>query len=133
MAEKNIDCVISISDNRMFRNAGDSYAVNDFAEKNGVKLLYTRQQYYNSLDKYSNFLLKNVSAILNQFYSIQNSIKAKETQIDKAKLGGWNGMPPFGYNLVNSHLEINEEEAPVVKLIFSMYLDGQGLLLCLWQ
>ena len=126
MAEKNIDCVVSISDDRMFRNAGDSYAVNDFAEKNGVKLLYTRQQYYNSLDKYSNFLLKNVSAILNQLYSIQNSIKAKETQIDKAKLGGWNGMPPFGYNLVNSHLEINEEEAPVVKLIFSMYLDGQG-------
>ena len=126
IAEKDIDCVIAISDDRMFRNAGDSYAVNTFAEENGVKLLYTRQQHYNDLDRYSGFLLKNVSAIMNQLYSIQNSIKAKDTQIDKAKRGGWNGLNPFGYNLVNSHLEINEEEASIIKLIFSMYLNGQG-------
>ena len=126
IADKDIDCVIAISDDRMFRNAGDSYAVNTFAEENGVKLLYTRQQHYNDLDRYSGFLLKNVSAIMNQLYSIQNSIKAKDTQIDKAKRGGWNGLNPYGYNLVNSHLEINEEEASVIKLIFSMYLNGQG-------
>lgn len=55
IAEKDIDCVIAISDDRMFRNAGDSYAVNTFAEENGVKLLYTRQQHYNDLDRYSGF------------------------------------------------------------------------------
>ena len=126
IAEKDVDYVISISDDRMFRNVEDSIAVNNFASNNGVKLIYTRQQYFNNLDPYSSFLVQNVSSIMNQLYSMQFSVKVKKGQINKVKKGGWNGVAPYGYKLVNSHLEINEEQASVIKLIFSMYLDGQG-------
>ena len=55
---KDIDCVIAISDDRMFRNAEDSIVVNNFADKNGVKLIYTRQIHYLNMDPYSSFITK---------------------------------------------------------------------------
>lgn len=123
---KDVDCVICISDDRMFRNAEDSIIVNNFALKNNVKLIYTRQQYYDKMDSFSSFLVQNINAIMNQAYSMQFSLKVKKGLINKIKKGEWNGKSPFGYDLVDSHLVINEEEANVVKLVFSMYLDNKG-------
>ena len=75
---KDIDAVISISDDRMFRNAEDSIIVNNFALKNNVKLIYTRQQYYDKMDSFSSFLVQNINAIMNQAYSMQFSLKVKK-------------------------------------------------------
>ena len=41
--DKDIDCIVSISDDRMFRNLEDSISVNNICQKNNVKLVYTRQ------------------------------------------------------------------------------------------
>ena len=67
---KDIDCVIAISDDRMFRNAEDSIVVNNFALKNNVKLIYTRQQHFGNMDPFSGFVMQNFSAIMNQAYSM---------------------------------------------------------------
>ena len=41
---------------------------------------------------------------------------------EKARQGGWNGgFAPYGYNLVNGELEVAEDEAEAIKLIFEMY------------
>lgn len=123
---KDVDCVIAISDDRMFRNAEDSIIVNNFALKNNVKLVYTRQQYFNNMDPFSSFLVQNFNAIMNQAYSMQFSLKVKKGLINKIKKGEWNGKSPFGYDLVDSHLVVNEEESNIVKLVFNMYLDNKG-------
>ena len=123
---KDIDCVIAISDDRMFRNAEDSIVVNNFALKNNVKLIYTRQQHFGNMDPFSGFVMQNFSAIMNQAYSMQFSLKVKKGLLNKVKKGEWNGKSPYGYDLVNSHLQVNEEEANVVRLIFDMYLDSKG-------
>ena len=34
---------------------------------------------------------------------------------------------PFGYNLVNGKLEINTDEAPIIRLIFDRYLQGHSM------
>ena len=34
---------------------------------------------------------------------------------------------PFGYNLVNGKLEINPDEAPIIRLIFDRYLQGYNM------
>ena len=123
---KDIDCVIAISDDRMFRSTEDSIVVNNFADKNGVKLIYTRQIHYLNMDPYSNFVTKNFSAMMNEAYSLQYSLKVKRGLMNKVKKGEWNGKSPYGYDLVNKHLQINEIEANVIKLIFSMYIDKKG-------
>ena len=123
---KDIDCVIAISDDRMFRNTEDSIVVNNFADKNGVKLIYTRQIHYLNMDPYSSFITKNFSAMMNEAHSLQYSLKVKQGLMNKVKKGEWNGKSPYGYDLVNKHLQINEIEANVVKLIFSMCLDNKG-------
>ena len=123
---KDIDCVIAISDDRMFRNLEDSIVVGNFANKNNVKIIYTRQLHFDTMDPFSSFIVKNVSSMMNQGYSLEYSMKVKKGLTNKIKKGEWNGKSPYGYDLVNSHLQINEEEANVVKLIFSMYLDKKG-------
>ena len=46
----------------------------------------------------------------------------------KAQSGGYvGGRPPFGYNIINGDLIVNEEEAEVVRLIFSWLDSGLGL------
>ena len=126
MYNQDIDCVVCISDDRMFRNAEDSIVVNNFALKNNIKLIYTRQQYFNNMDPFSSFLVQNFSAIMNQAYSMQFSLKVKKGLVNKIKKGEWNGKSPFGYDLVNSHLQVNKEQADIVRLIYRMYLDGKG-------
>ena len=123
---KDIECVVLISDDRMFRNLENSIAFDTFAEQNNVSIIYTRQSYFDHLDKSSKFFVKNMSAIINQYYSEVVSTKVKNGHFNKVKKGEWNGKSPYGYDLVNGNLEINEEQASIIRLIFSMYLEGKG-------
>lgn len=44
---------------------------------------------------------------------------------EKARQGLWNGGPaPYGYNLKGNSLEINEEEAEVIRLIFDKFANS---------
>lgn len=121
--DKDIDCIVCISDDRMFRNLEDSISVNNICQKNNVKLVYTRQSYFNNIDMCSSFIIQNFSAIMNQSYSMQYSIKVKRGLENKIRKGEWNGKSPFGYDLVKSHLQVNKEESDIVKLIFDLYLS----------
>ena len=47
-----------------------------------------------------------------------------EGRIQKAREGKWNGgFAPYGYQLVNGKLEINEEEAVVIRTIYDQYVN----------
>ena len=43
----------------------------------------------------------------------------------KAREGGWNGgYAPYGYMLVNGKLEVKEDEARIVRLIFDKFVNA---------
>ena len=47
-----------------------------------------------------------------------------EGRIQKAREGKWNGgFAPYGYKLVDGKLEINEEEAAAIRIIFDRYVN----------
>lgn len=47
-----------------------------------------------------------------------------EGRIQKAREGKWNGgFAPYGYKLVDGKLEINEEEAEAIRIIFEQYVN----------
>lgn len=44
---------------------------------------------------------------------------------EKARQGGWNGgPPPYGYDLIDGKLVVNQEEAKIVKYCFETYVNG---------
>lgn len=56
---------------------------------------------------------------------IQRSISGLR---NNTKAGNWVGgaILPYGYKRVNKKLEVIEEEAEIVKMIYSLYLEGKG-------
>lgn len=51
-------------------------------------------------------------------------IQTMEGRIQKARDGKWNGgFAPYGYKIVDGVLEINEEEAEAIRMIFDMYAN----------
>lgn len=69
-------------------------------------------------------------AIINDMYSRDNSKKIKAALKSKQQEGKWvGGCAPFGYKVDpndKNHLVINEEEAPIVRKIFSLALEGKS-------
>lgn len=42
----------------------------------------------------------------------------------KAREGKWNGgCAPYGYNLVNGELQIAEDEAPIIRMIYDKFVN----------
>ncbi|HBI60880.1 MAG TPA: recombinase family protein, partial [Lachnospiraceae bacterium] len=51
-------------------------------------------------------------------------VQTMEGRIQKAREGKWNGgFAPYGYQLVNGKLEINEEEAIAIRTIYDQYVN----------
>ena len=47
-----------------------------------------------------------------------------EGRMQKAREGKWNGgFAPYGYSLIDGKLEVNEEEAVAIRMIFDQYVN----------
>jgi len=54
------------------------------------------------------------------------SQRTKFGMIKRLKQGLWNGQAPYGYRIVKGKLQINREEAKIVKMIFELY-EGNNM------
>lgn len=69
-------------------------------------------------------LIERIIEWFDEFYSINLSGEVKRGMTEKVTRGGAVSIPSFGYNIVNKQYVINPETAPVVKQIYSDYLNG---------
>ena len=61
-----------------------------------------------------------------EYYSANLSQNVKRGFRENALKGKWNGgAVPFGYKVVDHKLAIDEESAPIVRLMFEMCADGK--------
>ena len=52
-------------------------------------------------------------------------VQTMEGRIQKAREGRWNGgFAPYGYQLVDGKLVINEEEAEAIRVIYDQYVHA---------
>ena len=51
-------------------------------------------------------------------------VQTMEGRIQKAREGKWNGgFAPYGYQLIDGELQINEEEAAAIRVIYDQYVN----------
>ncbi len=110
---------------RFARDRYDSAMYKHKLKQNGVRLISVLEP----LDETpESVILESLLEGMAEYYSknLSREIKKGKTEV-KANHLFIGGQYPFGYNVVDRHLQINEEEAKTVKYIFNEYLSGTSL------
>lgn len=120
------DIIIVHKLDRFARNRADSAIYRRELEKCGVKLISVLENFDNSPES---IILQSVIEGYNEYYSKnlrREVMKGLKENALTCRFTG--GTPPLGYNINKETLkyEINSYEAEAVKLIFKMYLAGNG-------
>ncbi|MBQ1992796.1 MAG: recombinase family protein, partial [Clostridia bacterium] len=111
---------------RFARNRSDSAIYRNVLEKYGVRLVSVLENFDDSPES---IILQSVIEGYNEYYSknlAREVMKGLKENALSAKFNG--GVPPLGYDINKESLKykINDFEAEAVKLIFKMYLQGDG-------
>ncbi len=91
-------------------------------EENGVKVISATELIP---DGSIGIIVKAVLLGINEYYSIDLSEKTQRGSSANAQLGKFlGGTVPFGFKIIDREYTIDEDTAPYVKKIFSMYASG---------
>lgn len=108
---------------RFARNRQDSAIYKYKLSVNGVRVISASE---NIADDASGVLVEGVLESMAEFFSFDLARKVNRgMKINAEKCLSNGGTIPFGFKSVNKKLEIDEEKAPIVKMIFEMYADGK--------
>ena len=125
---RQVNLVITKDLSRLGRNyLQTGHLIEDFFPRNGVRYIAMNDGIDTLRDNNDIAPFKN---ILNEMYSKDISKKVHSSYLLKAQKGQFTGcLAPFGYRKDpedKNHLLIDEETAPIVRLIFGYALNGHG-------
>lgn len=107
---------------RFGRNAADVLATLQTMQDFGVNLICVEDGIDSS--KEAGKLMISVLSAVAEIERENIRIQTMEGRMQKAREGKWNGgSAPYGYKLVGGKLEINEEEAEAIRIIFEQYVN----------
>ena len=120
---KGFDFVLVYKLDRFSRSRYDSSVNRAILLKNGVKLISATE---NISDAPEGILLDSVLVGLAEYYSVELSQKVKRG-LKESRIKGLftGGRTPYGYNVVDKKVSVNEEQANIVKLMFDEYISGK--------
>ena len=121
------------SQSRFARNTLDLLSYTQKLEKAGVQFISITQD-MGTGDQAD--ILRTFLGAMDEYQSKETSKHVKRSMAENARQGFWNGSkPPFGYETYEAErrgtkskkkLRINTCEAETVKLIFNLYIHGDG-------
>lgn len=107
---------------RFGRNAADVLATLQTMQDFGVNLICVEDG-IDSSKEVGNLMISVLSAVA-EIERENIRIQTMEGRMQKAREGKWNGgFAPYGYKLVDGKLEINEDEAEAIRIIFEQYVN----------
>ena len=120
------DIVIVWKLDRFARNRYDSARYKALLKKNGVKVVSATERI---AEDSSGILLESILEGYAEFYSAELAEKVKRGMKENALKVKSNGVhPPFGYYVnEEDHFQINDSTAPIVREIYSLYIDGKKI------
>ncbi|WP_183428989.1 recombinase family protein [Mesorhizobium sp. RMAD-H1] len=127
------DIVVVHSFSRFFRDHFElEFYVRKLA-KNGVKLVSITQEMG---DDPMHVMMRQIMALFDEYQSKENAKHVLRAMNENARQGFWNGArPPIGYRIVAAEqrgskvkkkLEIDPLQADTVRLIYRLFLEGDG-------
>ena len=132
---KKVDMVLVWKLNRISRKLEDVLTIMNALEKNNV----TFKSYSEPFETTTHVgrMQMHMMALIGEFERGTISQNVKVSMCAKARAGEWCGNRVLGYDLVpmegtennkrrKSRLEINQEEAEIIRLIFNEYASGKG-------
>lgn len=100
-------------------------AVDQIERELNLDLIAIREPVPSEMSLGAKSLMRAVYAGVSQYYREDLIANSKAGMERAAREGRWlGGRPPFGYKVKNGRLVIHEEQAVVVRKIFSLYLSG---------
>ena len=122
MIFKSISYVLVFKLSRFGRNAADVLSTLQVMQDFGVNLICVEDGIDSSKD--AGKLMISVLSAVAEIERENIRVQTMEGRIQKAREGKWNGgFAPYGYQLVNGKLEINEEEAVAIRTIYDQYVN----------
>jgi len=127
------DLLLVHSFSRFFRDSfGFAFYSKELA-KFGIRVVSATQEVG---DDSSGLLMRNVLSAFDEYSSLETAKHVSRSMLENARRGFWNGSkPPFGYrtfiaerhgNKDKKKLAIEPGEAEIVRLVFQLYLHGDG-------
>ncbi|WP_319412640.1 recombinase family protein [uncultured Cohaesibacter sp.] len=132
--DKPIDAVLVHSFSRFFRDDYDLETYRRRLQKHGVSLISMTQEI---ADSPQGDLIRSFITKCDAYHSAETAKHTTRTMLENARQGYWNGgKPPFGYRTVEAEkrgdrvkkrLAIDEDEATLVRRIYDLYTNGDGV------
>ena len=108
---------------RFARNRYDSATYKSKLKKNGVRVLSARE---NIGEDASGILIEGVLESMAEYYSAELAQKIQRgMDINGAKHLSTGSNPGFGFKVVDKHIVLNPDTAPIAKEIFERYAAGE--------
>lgn len=118
--EDNVSYVLVFKLSRFGRNAADVLNSLQLMQDNGVNLICVEDNIDSSKD--SGKLMISVLSAVAEIERENILVQTMEGRKQKARQGEWNGgFAPFGYQLIDKKLIVDEKEAEIVRLIFDKF------------
>ncbi|WP_276778877.1 recombinase family protein [Neglectibacter timonensis] len=118
----NVSYILVFKLSRFGRNAADVLYTLQVMQDFGVNLICVEDGIDSSKD--AGKLMISVLSAVAEIERDNIRVQTMEGRIQKAREGKWNGgFAPYGYQLVNGVLEINEEEAVAIRTIYDQYVN----------
>ena len=118
---------------RFYRNGAEMELTIRKLRKHGVEVVSVTQP---TGDDPTQDMMRQMIGIFDEYTSRENGKNVTRAMRELAKQGFWNGAtPPLGYRIVEAErrgqkikkkLDIDPVEAELVRLIFRLYLEGDG-------
>ncbi|MBR0861698.1 recombinase family protein [Bradyrhizobium diazoefficiens] len=127
------DAILFYAFNRFFRNVAEMELTIRKLRKHSVEVVSVTQP---TGDDPSQILVRQIIGAFDEHTSREISKNTTRAMRESAKQGFWNGAtPPLGYRIVEAErrgqkikkkLDIDAVEAETVRLMFKLYLEGDG-------
>jgi site-specific DNA recombinase len=133
--EHAFDLIVVHSYSRFFREAFEQEFYLRKLAKHGVRVVSTTQPVGDETEPV-HAMMRKIIALFDEYQSKENAKHVIRSMKENARQGFWNGAtPPLGYKLIEAEkrgakikkkLEVDPVEAETVRLIFKLYLFGDG-------
>lgn len=118
---KPFDVILVHRFDRFARNREDSVVYKSVLKKRGIRVISVTEHIED--DKFS-VILESILEAMAEYYSLNLSDEVKKGMCEKARRGGLQSPPPYGYDVLNNILVISQKEAENVVFMFSKLLEG---------